>query len=102
MILIQGLYVEMDLLFQVIRDVMGVGTISCCKIYNGLGARYLDLCEMNLWLDVSSGWLWFVSDEDEQNICYHIMVVMCVNTLRTAGALFSSLGGFFPGLYIRP
>ena len=36
-------------------------------------------------------------------ICWHIMVVMCVNTLRIAGALFPSLGGFFPGaFYIRP
>ena len=35
--------------------------------------------------------------------CCHVMVVMCVNTLRTVGTLFPSLGGFFPhALYIRP
>ena len=35
-------------------------------------------------------------------ICYHIMVVMCVNTLRTVGAFFPSLGGFFPRLVYTP
>ena len=36
-------------------------------------------------------------------ICWYITAVMCVNTLRTAGALFSSLEGFSPrALYIRP
>jgi len=35
-------------------------------------------------------------------ICCHVMVVMCVNTLRTAEALFPSLRGFFHrALYIR-
>ena len=38
-----------------------------------------------------------------RGICWYDTVVMCVNTLRTAGALFPSLGGFFPrALYICP
>ena len=32
----------------------------------------------------------------KSQVCYDITVVMYVNTLRTVGALFPSLGGFFP------
>ena len=48
-----------------------------------LGEMCRDIMNRNMWQPV-------------QWSCYHIMVVMCVNTLRTAGALFPSLGVFFP------
>ena len=35
------------------------------------------------------------ASKSKLHACWHILVVMCVSTLRTTGAFFPSLGGFF-------